>query len=208
MMVMGTASALAADGQVTVTGMLSNPSGMTGTLTVTGLKPGAAYEFADAFEVLPRQICPQAASGITCEPRLLLGAYEATFTACSGGSVMSGVETIAPGFVRTEPQRVPSAALLSLQVASGHEAVRCDYSIRYTGTDVPAGLVASIRNDVWVLRNGMAVAHLVGPEIQVTSQPPPPIIPEAPLAILLPLTGLLSAAIGFVIFRRRTPAID
>jgi hypothetical protein len=205
-LVLGNQSAAAADGQIVVTTTLADPSGMAGTLTITGLKAGASYEFADAFEALPRQTCPQAASGGSCEPRLLLGTYEASFSGCTGGSILGGIETIAPGFIHSEPQRTTSPDLLPLQVAAGHNTIRCDYAVRYTGADAPTGSVQAIRNDVWVLRSGMAVAQLVGPEIQASSQPPPPIIPEAPIAVLLPLTGVLSIAVGILVLRRRTPA--
>jgi hypothetical protein len=162
---------------------------MSGTVDITGLQPGVSYQLADVFETLPGR-------------QFLTGSYEAIFTGCTGGSIVGGAETITPGFQRAVPGPEGASSLLAAAKDPGSDALHCDYSVRYTGAGVPKGAISATRNDVWVLRQGVPVAELVSPEIQAAGEVPPPIIPEAPLAILLPMTGIVTALL-WLRFRQR-----
>lgn len=96
----------------------------------------------------------------------------------------------------------PSNSSPPSYLASSGGSVSCDYLIAFSGT-APAGNIASVKNDVWVLVGDMFVTQTASNSETPPFGSPPPVVPEAGLPILLPLAGLLLLGIVVVARRRR-----
>jgi hypothetical protein len=162
---------------------------MTGNLSLSGTTAGTTYTLVDAFQALP--------NGGANKDRYYKGTYAIIFSNCTGGTGNGSVETISSNGVY--PGGPPPNNTSPPTYRASGSSVSCDYSIAFSGT-APAGTIASLKNDVWVLVGGTLVAQTAGPSVT-----PPfgsPVVPEVGLLVLLPLAGLLLLGIG-VAYRRR-----
>ena len=124
------------------------------------------------------------------------GTYRFTFTNCTGGTATGGTETIgAGGRFPGSPPTNSGAPTFTLDPNS--TAMSCDYNVTFSGT-APSGTITALQNDVWMLQGGSVQAAFSG------SVSPAAVVPEAPVAILVPLTGLAIVGGALLVIRRRS----
>ncbi len=167
-------------------GALSGAMSMTGTITLAG-EGGKTYTVVDAFQALP--------SG---------GFYQGTYTisfTCSPGIGSSTAETIGEGGSLGGSTSSPpddSGAPTITTDQSGNAT--CTYTSSFSGT-APDGNIASVRNAIWI---GCEATGCLTSGASVSISPAAAIVPEAPFAVLLPITGFaLLGLFVFVVARRR-----
>ena len=182
-------------------GTLGEAYTMSGTITLTGLRAGASYRLLDAFEALPTPDCPAPGPG-SCRARVYRGSYTANFGTCSGGSIASGSETIGAGEFVQVSALAPTPGMALTVTAKSAAALSCHYRVSVAGK-APPGAIMSARNHVWVFLGGAVASDVAGPGMPAPVDAPPPTVPEAPIPLLLPLTGLLTAAVVSLVFLRR-----
>lgn len=191
----GRASALQASGTTTeLTGAVTEPQTMSGSIALLGATPGMTYPVIFGFQAL---------SGGGGRPgRLFTGSYRFTFSHCVDGSSSSG----------DGPEQVTSSAATSgrppessnppsLRTSPTSTSVRCTYRAAFDGR-VPAGTVNAVRGVLWVMQSGSVVAQAAGPWVPGPF-PPPVAVPQAPSATMLPLLALILFALALVIARWR-----
>jgi hypothetical protein len=182
-------------------GTLGEAYTMSGTITLTGLRAGASYRLLDAFEALPTPDCPAPGPGL-CQGRVYRGSYTANFDRCSGGSIASGSETIGAAEFTQASALAPTPGMALTVTAKSAAALACHYRVSFAGR-APPGAITSARNHVWVFLGGAVASDVAGPDMPAPVDAPPPTVPEAPIPLLLPLTGLLTAAVVSLVFLRR-----
>ena len=183
------------------TGTLGEAYTMSGTVTLTGRGSGMDYRLLDVFEGLPTIDCPTPKTA-SCATRYYRGSYAATFSGCSGGTITGGIETVAAdGTVMVSALTSTEGSALRV-IATSLAGVSCSYRIKFAGK-APGGTITAARNHMWVLVNGAVVSDLAGPAMQAPLDAPPPVVPEAPIALLLPVTGLLTATLVSLLALRR-----
>jgi hypothetical protein len=183
------------------TGTLGEAYTMSGSVTLTGLGTGTDYRLLGVFEGLPTIDCPTPKTA-SCATRYYRGSYVARFSGCSGGTITGGIETVAPdGTVRVSGLTSADRSALSV-TATSLAGVSCSYGIRFAGK-APEGTITGARTHMWVLVKGAVVSDIAGPAMQAPLDAPPPIVPEAPFALLLPVTGLLTATLVSLLALRR-----
>jgi hypothetical protein len=171
-------------------GSVGSPGPMTGTISLSGGSPSTAYTIVDAFQALPE--------GDGGGPnRFYTGTYTIALN-CTTGTGTGSTETIAGGGVYPGgPPPTNSGAPTITTDTSGNAT--CSYTIGFSG-NAPSGRTVSIRNDIWVLFNGTFLTQTAGPSVT----PPFTGIPEAPFAVLLPISGfLVLGMVGLFAYRRR-----
>jgi hypothetical protein len=202
-LLLGTDAVLAGSEALTAdraTGTLGEAYTVFGTVTLTGLTTGESYSLRGLFEALPTAGCPPPAAAACA--RSYPGSYSASFSRCSGGSITGGIETVAAdGRVRVSALDSGQTPPLRAVVTSP-AGVSCHYRLTLAGK-APPGTITSARNHMWVLADGAVVSDLVGPAMQPPVDAPPPVVPEAPIALLLPVSGLLTATLVSLIAVRR-----
>jgi hypothetical protein len=172
---------------VRVSGDSANPGTVTGKITINNVTTGGHYLVVDALQARP--------DPDNQPDRFYQGSYAFHFSNCVGGSTPADTtETIGsgggfqPGLPPTNsgaPQWNPTSGSMS-----------CDYSLTFTGS-APAGTLTGFTNDAWLLQNGKVMASFNA------TFTPPPVVPEAPMAVLLPLTGLAMLGATVFVLRRR-----
>lgn len=183
------------------TGSLGEAYTMSGTVTLTRPGSGTDYRLLDVFEGLPTIAC-QTPKTASCAARYYGGSYVATFSECSGGTITGGIETVAAdGTVKVSGLTSTEESGLRV-ILTSVAGVSCSYRIRFAGK-APGGSITAARNHMWVLVNGAVVSELTGPAMPPPLDAPPPIVPEAPIALLLPLTGLATATLVSLFALRR-----
>ena len=241
-------AALAWHGSKTVTtmsGTLTNPGTLTGTISVSKIPGGTTLTLVDAFQAVQgkggggcdsnteceRESANEKANhtaggssgdssgngdssmtgdssangdgggkstggnGGTSANRFYQGTYTFTFTNCIGGTATGGTETIgAGGTFPGSPPTNSGAPTFTLGLNS--TAMSCDYSVSFTGK-APAGTISGLQNDVWMLFDGSVQAAFSA------AQTPGAVLPEAPLAVLLPFSGLAIVGGALFLIRRR-----
>jgi hypothetical protein len=239
-------AALAWHGSKTITsisGTLTNPGTMTGTISVSKIPGGTKLILVDAFQGLPNnngggtcdsnsecerdhsssaahtsssssgdehstpssgdsspssgdeRSTPTGTGGSNAN-RFYQGSYTVTFTNCVGGTATGGTETIGAG--GSYPGSPPTnGGAPTFKVDPNATSMTCDYSVTFAGT-APSGTITGIQNDVWMLFGGSVQAAFLA------SQSPAAVVPEAPVAILVPLTGLAALGAALFVSRRRT----
>jgi hypothetical protein len=238
-------AALAWHGSKTITsisGTLTNPGTMTGTISVSKIPGGTKLILVDAFQAMPNsngggscdsnsecegehtssaahssssrgdehstpssgdsspssgdeRSTPTGTGGSNAN-RFYQGTYTFTFTNCVGGTATGGTETIASGGAYPGAPPTNSGAP-TFKVDSNATSMTCDYSVTFAGS-APSGTITGIQNDVWMLFGGSVQAAFLA------SQSPAAVVPEAPVAILVPLTGLAALGAALFVSRRRS----
>jgi hypothetical protein len=158
-------------------GSLDNPGPMTGTVSVTGASPGATYTVVTAFQALSEED----ADGVS---RFYTGDYVIAIS-CSTGVGSNTTEKLGLGGRYPGGPPPANTGTPLIRTDAGGKA-DCDYTVSFSGS-TPSGNTTAIRSDIWLSLKGTQLAQAAGPSIV----PPPTAIPEAPLPILLPATGLL-----------------
>jgi hypothetical protein len=182
-------AALAWHGSKTITGLggtLTHPGPMTGTLSVGSIPANTKLIMVDAFQAVPD-------TGSSAN-RFYRGTYTFTFTNCTGGTATGGAETIGTG--GAFPGNPPTnSGAPTFTLASNSSSMSCDYSVTFAG-NAPTGSITGLNNDVWMMFNGAL-------QSQFFATAPNPVIPEAPMAILMPLTGIAAVGGALFVIRRR-----
>ena len=174
-----------------LTGALTGAMSMTGTITLAG-DAATAYTVVDAFQALPAGSFYQ-------------GTYTISFT-CSPGTGASTTETIGAGGSFGAPASLPPSHSEPPTITTDESGnATCEYAVNFSGS-TPEGSIASIRNDIWIGCNSvLCLTSAAGASIP----PADAIVPEAPIAALLPLTGFaLLGLVFFVVARRRGNASE
>jgi hypothetical protein len=171
---------------------------VTGWITINFPGDSASATGVDAFSQ------PPGASG-----PVLSGTYTITFSSCTGGPTTDDASytyTVAAGDTYpSEPSSTPSTPLMFTADSAGG-TVECAYSVTQSPTLSTSGKGGNtFTNDIWVNfsnnTSAQAASNSVGPPV------PPEAIPEAPLAIGLPIAALvLFGGAFFIAVRRRRAA--
>jgi hypothetical protein len=174
-------------------GSLASPDRTTGTVSLANGSPRTTYTIVHAFQALP-----EADDG--APNRFYSGTYAITFT-CATGSGVGSAESIGSGgaYPVGPPPSNKGAPTIT---TDGSGNANCDYTLKFSGS-APAGSTISIRSDIWVLLRTTLLTQTAGPQVT----PPFTGIPEAPSAVLLPVTGFL-ALIVVGLFRHRLQMIS
>ena len=185
------AAALAWHGSKTITGLtgtLSSPGTMTGKISVGSIPANTHLIMVDAFQAVPD-------TGSNAN-RLYRGTYHFTFTNCTGGTATGGSETIGAG--GAFPGNPPTNSGPPTFTLGAHStSMSCDYVVTFSGT-APSGTRTAIKNDVWMMFNGTLQSAFFA------TGTPNPVVPEAPMAILIPLTGIAAVGGALLVIRRRS----
>ncbi len=158
------------------TGAASNPT--TGYFAVTmptGISGTNPGTLYDAFQ-----------EGMT----VFNGTYTLTFSNCVGGTATGGTYTVSNNSI--------SGAGGNVTANTAGGTVSCAYSVAYSGQP-PSG--TTLRNLIQLtFANGQTVAA-ASPAVQRFAAAE---IPEAPIAVLLPVVGVLAGGVVLIVRRRRS----
>jgi hypothetical protein len=184
-------AALAWHGSKTITsfsGTVSSPGTLTGKISVGSIPANTHLTMVDAFQAVPD-------TGSNAN-RFYRGTYHFTFTNCTGGTATGGTETIGAG--GANPGNPPTnSGAPTFTLASNSTSMTCDYTVTFVGT-APTGSITAVKNVVWMMFNG-SVQSLFS-----ATGTPNPVVPEAPMAILVPLTGMTAVGGALLLIRRRS----
>jgi hypothetical protein len=179
--------------QIDSGGSLTSPS-TTGTITfyAASLSASTTYSVVDALEA------------VGTVKGFAYGSYSLSWGTCTDGSAVAGTYTADSGgsYPMTPPATTPSPT--GVTITSGADGgFSCAYTLAYPTAGIPTD-ANSVKNDFWVLSGSTVVTQTAS-----KSYPPggSPVVPEVPLAILIPAGMLLLGAGYFLIRRRQAPAI-
>jgi hypothetical protein len=127
-----------------------------------------------------------------------MGSYTVSFGSCTGGTATGGTYVVGTGgtYPGTPPTTTGTLPIYTASTAGG--TVTCAYTVLYSGTAPTTG--HSFRNDVFVTYGDLTTAQFAS---QSVGAPGGIVVPEAPLAILLPLIGLAIVGVVALAVRRR-----
>jgi hypothetical protein len=176
--------------QVDGSGALTSPT-TTGTITFYAasneLTASTTYSVVDAIEA------------IGTVKGFAYGSYTLTWGTCTDGTAVGGTYTADSGgsYPMTPPTTTPSPT--GVTITSGADGgFSCAYTLAYPTAGVPAG-ANSVKNDFWVLSGSTVVTQTASKSYAPGGSP---VVPEVPLAILIP-AGMLLLGAGYFLIRRR-----